>query len=154
MTVLVVSNSYVYAFSYIAIFAPSLIGWVFPEDTRREAIITTAIAVLIVFGIQIWNPAFLWTSPVLASFVPYAIILGGLALLAFAVRQFNNLSLRPKVVLASAGVTVLIVTVLASYLLNQVYQNAYNTSATQITTENQEDIHLSKFFFQSIVRMR
>ncbi len=140
MTVLVVSNSYVYAFSYMTIFAPSLIGWVFPEDSRREAIITTAIAVLAVFGIQIWNPAFLWTSPVLVSFVPYAIILGGLALLAFAVRQFNTLSLRPKVILALAGVTVLIVTVLASYLLNQIYQNAYNTSAAQITNDNQEDI--------------
>ena len=140
MTVLVVSNSYIYAFSYIAILAPSLIGWVFPEDTRREAIITTAIAILAVFGIQIWNPAFLWTSPVLAGFVPYAIILGGLALLAFAVRQFNNLSLQPKVVLASVGVTVLIVSVFAGYLLNQLYQNAYNNSASQITTENQEDV--------------
>jgi putative methionine-R-sulfoxide reductase with GAF domain len=146
ITVLVVSNSYVYAFSYIAILAPSLIGWVFPEDSRQEAIITTAIAVLAVFGIQIWNPAFLWTSPVLASFVPYAIILGGLALLAFAVRQFNTLSLQPKVILASVGVTVLIVAVLASYLLNQVYQNAYNTSAAQITTKNQEDIESLQTF--------
>ena len=140
MTVLVVPNSYVYAVSYIAIFAPGLIGWIFPEDSRREAVITTAIAVLAIFGIQIWNPVFLWTSPVLASFVPYAIILGGLALLALAVRQFNTLSLQPKVIMASVGVTVLIVTVLASYLINQVYQNAYNNSAAQITAENQEDI--------------
>ncbi|HUI90476.1 MAG TPA: GAF domain-containing protein [Anaerolineales bacterium] len=54
--------------------------------------------------------------------------------------SFPNLSLRLKVIVALAGITVLTVAVLASYLLNRIYQNAYNSAAAQITSVNQEHI--------------
>jgi GAF domain-containing protein/HAMP domain-containing protein len=68
------------------------------------------------------------------------VILAVVVLLAIIIRQFPDLSLRLKVIMTSVGITVITVAILASYLLNQIYQNVYNTTVNQITTESHEQI--------------
>ncbi len=138
--VLVLRDIFAVMILYIAFLAPILIAWVLPKTSSQRAIIATGMSILGIIGIQAWNPAFRLGSSNLPSFTIYLIILAVLAIGVFAIREFLNLSLRPKVIMALVGITALTVAVISYYLLNQIYQNAYNTTATQITTENREHV--------------
>jgi PAS domain S-box-containing protein len=107
MAVLVLDNVISIAVAYLAVFAFISITWVFPRASRRAAIIATAVAFLAIVGIEFWNPAFRVTSTALASFAPFAIILGGLGLVAFAIRQAITGNIRTKLIVAFASIIVL-----------------------------------------------
>ena len=124
---------------YIVALATIMIAWVLPRSFRRTATLSAVIAVVLCIAIELWNPSF----RIATAFENIAItmtIITIIALVAFFVFQFSNLSLRPKVILAIVGITVLTVGIIAYYLLNQIYQNAYNTAASQITDTNQQHI--------------
>src|SRR5271157_1921134 len=124
---------------YIVLLAGILISWVLPSSSRGREITAAVFAVMVCLGIEYWNPGFRIATG-LGDFAAWATALAVVVLLAIIIRQFPNLSVRLKVIMALVGITVVTVAVLAVYLLNQIYQNAYNTAATQITTENSEHV--------------
>jgi putative methionine-R-sulfoxide reductase with GAF domain len=124
---------------YIIALGAIMIPWVLPRSFRRTAALSAAIAIILCIAIELWNPGF----RIAAAFENIAItmtIITIIAVVAFFIFQFSNLSLRSKVILAIVGITALTVAIISYYLLNQIYQNAYNTTATQITTENSEHL--------------
>ncbi len=141
VVMLVINNFLTLGILYTVVFAPLMFIWVLPKTARRHGIVILLLMILAMIGIEIWNPGFRGAAiPVANNIIPVAIILAVLALIGFIIRQFPNLSLRPKVIMALVGITVLTVGIIGYYLLNQIYQNSYNTIATQITTENNEHI--------------
>ncbi|HUH96668.1 MAG TPA: GAF domain-containing protein [Anaerolineales bacterium] len=107
IAVLLFANVYIYALAYIAIFAPISIAWVFPRASRRAAILVTAASVVLIAAIELWNPSFRLTSQVLADFSPYAIVLGGLSLLAFSIRYSPSYPMFAKLLLVILLVTLI-----------------------------------------------
>jgi putative methionine-R-sulfoxide reductase with GAF domain len=138
---LILDNIYIIALSYIAVFAPISIAWVFPKPTRRWAIIATIVAVLIIGGIELWMPSFRLTSTALASFAPYAIALGGLGLLAFAIRQAFIGNIRTKLITAFVVLTIVVVGIMGflsqrNYrisLTNNISNNLYELASARST---------------------
>ena len=124
---------------YIILLATILIVWVLPAASRRREIIAAVLAVMVCLAIEYWNPGFR-SGTGLGDFAAW--VTGGAAviMLGIIVRQFPNLSLRPKMIMALVGITVVTMALLATYLLNQIYQNAANNTESQITTLNQVHI--------------
>ena len=110
---LVTANIYIVSIAYVAVFAPVSIMWAFPRSARRTVIIATAVAVLAIIGIEAWHPAFRVTAAGLAGFAPFAILLGGLGLLALSIRQFIVGNIRNKLMVAFVVVAVLSVAIVA-----------------------------------------
>ncbi len=126
-------------FLYIVALGAIMIAWLMPKASRPSAILSIAIAIILCAAIELWNPSF----RVVPTFenTDYALtVITIITILALVVFQFSNLSLRLKVIMALVGITVLTVGSISYYLLNQIYQNAYNTTVYQITTENNEHI--------------
>jgi putative methionine-R-sulfoxide reductase with GAF domain len=98
--VLILSNVSAISIAYLAVFGPISIIWVFPKSSRRAAIITTVLALALIIGIDLWHPSYRLTSSALVNFAPYAIALGGLALVTFAVRQAILGNIRTKLVIS------------------------------------------------------
>jgi len=139
IAVLLLQGIALVAILYVALLSSILISWVLPPASRRREILATVAVIVLCMGIEYWNPRFRIATG-LGDFAATATVLVVVVILALLIRQFPNLSLRAKVIMALVGITVLTVGILALYLLNQIYQNAYNTTASQITTENQEHI--------------
>ena len=110
-------------------------AWLMPKASRPSAILSIAIAIILSVAIELWNPSF----RVVSSFenTHYTLtVITIITILALVVFQYSNLSLRSsKVIMALVGITAFTVGIIAYYLLNQIYQNAYNATATQITAE-------------------
>ena len=139
IAILLLQDVFTTVLLYIIALGIIMIAWVLPRSFRRTAALSAAVAIILCIAIELWNPGF----RIATAFENIAItmtIITIIAVVAFFIFQFSNLSLRPKVILAIVGITVLTVGIIAYYLLNQIYQNAYNTAATQITIENQEHI--------------
>ncbi|HUH96669.1 MAG TPA: GAF domain-containing protein [Anaerolineales bacterium] len=139
VAVLLLQGIVVIAVVYIALLGGILIGWVLPASSRMRQIAITAFAVAVCLGIEYWNPGFR-IATALGDFAAWATVLAVVALLAVIVRQFPNLSLRPKVIMALVGITALTVGVVSYYLLSRIYQNSYDAASAQVTTENQQHI--------------
>jgi putative methionine-R-sulfoxide reductase with GAF domain len=105
--VLVLSNVFTIALAYLAIFGPISIIWVFPRSSRRTAIIVTAVALAIMIGLELWHPAYRITASSLVAFAPYAIGVGGLALVIIAVRQAILGNIRTKLVISFVLISVI-----------------------------------------------
>jgi GAF domain-containing protein/HAMP domain-containing protein len=126
-------------FLYIVALGAIMTAWLMPKASRPSAILSIAIAIILSVAIELWNPSF----RVVSSFenTDYTLtVITIITILALVVFQYSNLSLRLKVIMALVGITVFTVGIIAYYLLNQIYQNAYNATATQITAENGEHI--------------
>jgi len=113
VAVLVIENFYIIGIGYLAVFAPVAIAWVFPRAARRTVVIATAVAVLAILGIEAWHPAFRVTAANLTNFAPFAILLGGLGLLAFSVRQALIGNIRTKLIVAFVAMAVIAVAIVA-----------------------------------------
>ena len=100
MAALVIRNITIITIAYLVVFALVSIVWVFPKAPRRAAIIAATISLLAILGIEIWNPSFRLNSIALTNFAPYAIVLGGLSLLAFAIRQAIIGNIRTKLIIS------------------------------------------------------
>jgi putative methionine-R-sulfoxide reductase with GAF domain len=111
MAVLVLGNVYPIAITYLAVFAPISIVWMFPRSIRQAAIIAATAALLAIVGIEIWNPDYRLASTALTNFAPYMIALGALALLAFSIRQAMTGNIRTKLLVTFIGITLLSMTV-------------------------------------------
>jgi GAF domain-containing protein/HAMP domain-containing protein len=108
--------------------------------TAGRALLIGALFAVLTIVIEVFVPWQRFGSPVIKTYIPVLAIVVVIVSGYFVAQRFRDFPLRIKVITALVGITVDTVAVLASYLLNQVYQNAYNTAATQITTENQEHI--------------
>ena len=139
IAVLMFQGIVIIAIVFIVLLAAILIGWVLPASSRQRGIAAAVLAVVVCLGVEYWNPGFRIATG-LEDFAAWAMALAAVFILVIIIRQFPNLSLRSKVIMALVGITVVTVAVLAVYLLNQIYQNAYNATATQITTENSEHV--------------
>jgi signal transduction histidine kinase/HAMP domain-containing protein len=100
MAVLVLGNVFAVALTYLVILALAMITWVFPASEKRKAIIATAAAILVMFIIELWNPAFRLRSTTLQNFAPFAIGLAAIGLVAFFIRQAAMGSIRTKLITA------------------------------------------------------
>ena len=100
LAVLVLGNVFAVALVYTVILAVVMITWVFPGSERQKAIIATVVAVLIMIGIELWNPAFRLRSTTLQNFAPFAIGLAVIGLVAFFIRQAAIGSIRTKLITA------------------------------------------------------
>ena len=107
MTALVIRNIIIITVAYLVVFALVSIVWVFPKAFRRAAIIAAAVSLLTILGIEIWNPSFRLNSTALTDFAPYAIALGGLGLLAFAIRQAIVGNIRTKLIISFVLISVI-----------------------------------------------
>ena len=139
VVILLVQGVAMTVFLYIVALGAIMTAWFMPKASRPSAILSIAIAIILSVAIELWNPGF----RVVTTFenTDYTLtVITIITILALIVFQFSNLSLRLKVIMALVGITVLTVGIIAYYLLNQIYQNAYNTTANQITTENNEHI--------------
>lgn len=116
--VFILDNVYIISLSYIAVFAPLAIGLVFPRPSRRAAIIAAGIAVLLIAGIQLWNPSFRFSSTSLVSFAPFAIAAGVLSLLVFAISQAWSGNIRVKLVTSFTVVALISVTIVGVVVYN------------------------------------
>jgi GAF domain-containing protein/HAMP domain-containing protein len=125
MAVLVLGNIYFISVAYIAVFASISIAWVFPKTSRLAGIIAMAVALLTIVGIEIWNPSFRVTSLALTNFAPYVIVLGGLGLLAFSIRQAMIGNILTKLI-----TSFVVITVLALGISGFITQNSYRASLT------------------------
>ena len=117
-----------------------------PRAWRNRYQFGPVIASVVIAAIEWLHPSFrlsLTTSNIFGSSILFFLVI---SVIFLVIRQFPNLSLRTKVIMALVGITVVTVSVLASYLLNQIYQNTYNNAAAQITTENQEHVQSLQTF--------
>lgn len=151
LVVLVLGNILFVSLAYIAVFAPISILWFLPKSTRRAAIIVTTAALLIIAGIEIWDPAFRLKSTALAGFAPFAIAIGALALAAFAVRQASIGNIRTKLITLFLIVSIIPLGILA-YINYLNSRTALNNNANIVlsgaasSTANQ----LDNYFTQSL----
>jgi putative methionine-R-sulfoxide reductase with GAF domain len=132
--VLMINNVYTAVLAYIIAFAGISVVWVFPASSRRNALIATAASILVIIGIQLWNPPFRVTSGSLESFAPYAIGLGSLSLLALSIRQAIIGNILTKLVVAFSVIAVLIVAIMGSLILR--------TTRTSLTEETGNNLSL------------
>jgi signal transduction histidine kinase/HAMP domain-containing protein len=100
LAVLVLGNVFAVALVYTLTLAFVMITWVFPKSERRKAIVASAVAILIMLTIELWNPAFRLRSITLQNFAPFAIGLAAIGLLAFFIRQAAIGSIRTKLITA------------------------------------------------------
>lgn len=108
---LILDNIYFISFAYIAVFTPIIITLVFPKTSRRAAAIVTAISILLIVGIEIWQPSFRLSSTSLVKFAPYAIAVGVLSLLIFTIFQAWSANIRVKLVASLTVVALISVTI-------------------------------------------
>ncbi len=114
MVVLILGNVFSIVIAYLAIFAPISIAWVFPKSSRRAAIIVTAMALLVIIGIETWNPAFRLPATTLGDFAPYIIAVGALSLLFFLIRQAMAGNIRTKLLVTIISISVLVMIIFGS----------------------------------------
>ena len=107
IAVLVLKDIFTVMILYIAIMASILVAWVLPKTSRRLAIIATGVSILAIGSIQAWNPAFRLGSSTFPNFTVYIIILAGLAIIAFFIRQTISGSIRTKMVIGFLALTTL-----------------------------------------------
>jgi signal transduction histidine kinase len=100
LTVLILGDVFVLALLYTVVLALAMVTWVFPASERRRAMIVTLVAILIMTGIEFWDPAFRMSSTSLQKFAPFAIGLAAIGLLAFVIRQAAIGSIRTKLITA------------------------------------------------------
>lgn len=130
MAVLILDNILMIALSYIAAFAPLAIMFAFPKTSRRAAVITAGIAILLIVGIEVLQPAFRLSSTALTRFAPYAIALGVLSLLAFAIYQAWSSNIRVKLVTSFTVVALISVTIVGVVVYNS-YRNQIRADIRQ-----------------------
>jgi GAF domain-containing protein/HAMP domain-containing protein len=71
--------------SYLTVFPPAVIIWVLPKESRRRAITIVILAILVMTGVEVWNPDFRGTSIFAIKIIPWAIGLTVLILIGFIV---------------------------------------------------------------------
>ena len=131
---LVFGNVYTVAIAYIAVFAPISIAWLLPKSHRRPEIIVTAAALLAIAAIELWHPAFRLTSIALENFAPYVIGLGGLSLVAFAIRQAIVGNIRTKLIVAFVLISVASAGIVASAIGLSMSTNLTNTIGSNLNS--------------------
>jgi putative methionine-R-sulfoxide reductase with GAF domain len=98
---------------FIAVLASILIFQVLPRAFRREAVVAAVAAVIVIIGIELWNPAFRGSSNVVPNFTAVVITLIVLGLLAFSARWAWSGNLRSQLITSFLMVAIipLVVTV-------------------------------------------
>ena len=127
LAVLVLGNVFAVALVYIVTLAFVMITWVFPRSERQKAILVAAVFILIMVGIEFWNPGFRITSTALQSFAPFAIGLAVIGLVAFFIRQAAIGSIRTKLITAFVLMALLSMGVVA-YLSLQSMRSTLTTN--------------------------
>jgi len=87
---LLLNNFGVVTVSYVVVFATIMFALVLPKTSRRRAAIITALAILAIVGIEIWNPGFRTQSTFSNDVISIGMVLTAVVLLAFLSRQTWN----------------------------------------------------------------
>ena len=130
--VLVLKDIFIVMFLYVAILAPILIVWVLPKPARRQAVIATGISILVIIGIQVWNPPFRLGSSTFPDFTIYVVVITALALLALSVRQALLGNIRTKMIVAFLSVVFISIAVLVFFMDRSMRNSLTNTIGTNL----------------------
>ena len=84
---------------YIVLFASMTIGLVLPKSTRNASIVAAVIAILISLALELINPPFRVATDIYGVANTFS-VLAALGLFAFYARQYQDFSLRAKLILA------------------------------------------------------
>jgi putative methionine-R-sulfoxide reductase with GAF domain len=86
LAVLILKNVALVAILFVVVLAIFLIGWVFPTPSRRWGIIAAGVTIILIVGIELWNPSFR-SGNSLTNYTVAVIVLAGLGLVVFFLRQ-------------------------------------------------------------------
>ena len=100
LVTLVLKDLYPTAISYTSILAILLVFLVFPRVSRWQVLPVTALTILVIIGIEFWNPAFRVSSSAnLPSFtIAVEALTGAILFLLFVVYMWNSGRLRNRIV--------------------------------------------------------
>jgi len=92
---------------FVLMLTPIMIIWIFPKSMRRWSISATAIAILSIIAIEIWNPAFRFGSDDVQNPALIATVLAAIAILTFAAQQAWKGNLSSKLTISFVLIAVI-----------------------------------------------
>ncbi|MBI5352767.1 MAG: GAF domain-containing protein [Chloroflexi bacterium] len=106
MAVLLLKGLIYIAIVYIVSLAMIMIRLVLPNNGRRTAMVAASVVILLMIGIEAWNPAFRLNTGI-GNFTTTITVLAVIGLLAFIARQSVTGNIRTKIMVTIIGITLL-----------------------------------------------
>lgn len=145
LAVIILTHIAPVAVLYVVVLAIFMLGWVLPASFRRFGIVASLVTILLIVGIEIWNPAFR-TGNDIENYSIVVTVLAGIGLSIFFIRQAWLGNITTKLITALLVISVVsvgIVVLGAQQTLSANLTSNIGTNLANLATARSSEIALA-----------